>query len=93
MLSLYFNGHDVALYLSQAKCYIKIEKIKKLFYYWQVVYNLLPYVMYKVVIKKRALKNLEKMPLSVQKKFNALVANLKETGPIRQDWSNFSKLN
>ena len=49
--------------------------------------------MYKVTIKKRVLKNLEKMPLPIQKRFNALVANLQETGPIRQDWLNFSKLN
>ena len=48
--------------------------------------------MYKVIIKKRVLKNFEKMPLPIQKRFNALVANLKETGAIRQDWPNFSKL-
>ena len=48
--------------------------------------------MYKVIIKKQVLKNLEKLPLSIQKKFKALVVNLKATGPIRSDWPNFSAL-
>ena len=47
---------------------------------------------YEVIIKKQVLKNLAKMPLPIQKKLIALVANLKETGAIRQDWPNFSKL-
>ena len=32
------------------------------------------------------------MPLLIQKKLFALAANLKETGPIRQDWPNFSEI-
>jgi mRNA-degrading endonuclease RelE of RelBE toxin-antitoxin system len=48
--------------------------------------------MYRVTIKKKAQKNFEKMPLSIQENFKALVADLEDLGPVRPEWPNFSKL-
>ena len=47
---------------------------------------------YEVRIKKKALKNLTRLPVEVRQVFFLLVADLKESGPIRRDWKNFSKL-
>ena len=48
--------------------------------------------MYQVKLKKNAIKNIEKMPISIQDKMATLLLNLKEKGPIRTEWPNFSKL-
>jgi len=48
--------------------------------------------MYEVRIKKKALKNLQKMPKEIQFLFDSLVDDLIEKGPIRKEWPNFSAL-
>lgn len=48
--------------------------------------------MYKVSIKKGILKNIHKMPKEIQFTFESLLYDLKEKGPIRKEWPNFSKL-
>ncbi len=48
--------------------------------------------MYKVIIKKKAIKNIEKMPILIQQKFLNLVEDLKDKGPFRKEWPNYSKL-
>ena len=48
--------------------------------------------MYKIVIKKGTLKNIQKMPEKIQFIFESLVSDLIEKGPIRNEWPNFSKL-
>ena len=47
---------------------------------------------YEVRIKKKALKNLARLPVEVRQVFFLLVEDLKQSGPIRRDWKNFSKL-
>lgn len=47
---------------------------------------------YKVIIKKRLLRQVEKMPKFERKKLDALVADLRASGPIRAEWMNYSKL-
>jgi hypothetical protein len=48
--------------------------------------------MYKVVITKKTLKGIERMPEPLQKKMANLVEDLRDQGPIQNDWLNFSKL-
>ena len=48
--------------------------------------------MYKVNILKKAYKSIDKMPLKIQKSLKNLLDDLRENGPIRKDWPNFSKL-
>lgn len=48
--------------------------------------------MWKVKIKKKQLKNLEKLPVEAQKLFKVLLLDLREKGPVRHDWKNYSKL-
>lgn len=48
--------------------------------------------MYEVEIKKKVLKSIEKMPDRIQQKMTHLIHDLIEKGPIRSEWSNFSKL-
>ena len=48
--------------------------------------------MYRVVIKKKVLKNISKLPKKVQKYLADLVEDLKNLGPIQKHWSNFSML-
>ena len=59
--------------------------------FWRLKYLYIPSV-YKVTLKKKAEKNLETLPPVVSKKFALLVAELKELGPIRANWQNYSKL-
>lgn len=49
-------------------------------------------VFYDVVIKKKAIKGLRKLPLWVQKKMAILALDLKEGGPEQPKWQNYSKL-
>ena len=47
---------------------------------------------YHILVKKRTIKDIEKLPAAIQKKLAMLIDDLKERGPIRSDWPNFSKL-
>jgi hypothetical protein len=47
--------------------------------------------MYKVVIKKSAMKGIAKMPKLAQLSMANLIDDLKEFGPILKGWANFSK--
>lgn len=48
--------------------------------------------MYSVVIKKKMLRGIQRMPEAVQKKLVNLVEDLRDKGPIQKAWPNFSKL-
>lgn len=48
--------------------------------------------MYKVVVTKKILKSLKKLPRSILLKFFILENSLKESGPIQYKFSNYSKL-
>ncbi len=48
--------------------------------------------MYKVRIKKKVLRNVEKMPKSRQADFFDLIEDLRSEGPIQKGWPNFSPL-
>ena len=48
--------------------------------------------MYKIFIKKKALKGIEKMPVNIKEKMTVLVKDLRDKGPIRTEWPNFSDL-
>ena len=48
---------------------------------------------YKIVLKKSARKNLQKLPLNIQQRFHALAVALQKGGPTAaHGWSNYSKL-
>ncbi len=47
---------------------------------------------YEVRIKKKALRNLKKLPINVQKLLFLLIEDLKADGPIQKSWHNFSSL-
>jgi len=48
--------------------------------------------MYKVSVKKKTCKSIEKAPMTVQILFDELVKDLKDKGPIQSEWPNYSKL-
>ena len=48
--------------------------------------------MYTVVVKQKVLKKLRLMPFGVQQKLALLLDDLREKGPVRPDWPNYSKL-
>ncbi|RLD66005.1 MAG: hypothetical protein DRI84_05735 [Bacteroidetes bacterium] len=48
--------------------------------------------MYNVLIKKKVIKKISKLPIWVQKKTSVLVLDLKDTGPEQTKWQNYSKL-
>ena len=48
--------------------------------------------MYKVVIRKRAVKGIEKMPRIAQLTMGNLVDDLEKDGPILKAWANFGKI-
>ena len=48
--------------------------------------------MYEVFFTKRVLKQVKDLPDFIQKKLAVLVDDLREKGPIRAEWPNFSKL-
>ena len=48
--------------------------------------------MYRVVIHKKMLRNLRKMPEQVQREMANLVEDLRDKGPVRNEWPNFSRL-
>ena len=47
---------------------------------------------YRVVIKKKALKGIAKMPQEIQRRMKMLVNDLVLNGPVLPTWPNFSKL-
>ncbi len=47
---------------------------------------------YTVNIKKKVIKNLKRLPGSIQEQFKALTGDLINKGPIQKDWHNFSKI-
>ncbi|MDR1635770.1 MAG: hypothetical protein LBR93_00380 [Treponema sp.] len=48
--------------------------------------------MYKVSVRKKAIKNIEKAPEPVQILFDQLMQDLRDTGPVQTKWPNYSKL-
>ncbi len=48
--------------------------------------------MYNVVIKKRVLKTLRKLPVKIQKKFSWLIDDLRDKIPIQEKWPNYNKI-
>jgi mRNA-degrading endonuclease RelE of RelBE toxin-antitoxin system len=48
--------------------------------------------MFRVSVKKKALKDAEKMPSSVQESLAALLEDLRENGPVQPDWPNYRRI-
>ena len=48
---------------------------------------------YKVNVKKKAVKGLDKLPKQVKQLLFLLIEDLKAYGPIQKDWHNFSPSN
>jgi mRNA-degrading endonuclease RelE of RelBE toxin-antitoxin system len=48
--------------------------------------------MFRVFVKKKALKDAEKMPVSVQENLAALLEDLREKGPVQPGWPNYSRI-
>lgn len=48
--------------------------------------------MYRVVVKKAAWKGAEKMPKAERESFDRLTEELRDDGPVRSNWPNYSKL-
>jgi mRNA-degrading endonuclease RelE of RelBE toxin-antitoxin system len=48
--------------------------------------------MYEVLVSKRVLKNVERMPESVQDRMAELIQDLKESGPLQPTWPNYVRL-
>ena len=47
---------------------------------------------YKVIWKRKIDKQIAKMPVAMQNRFNDLVADIRKSGPVQTDWANFSSL-
>ena len=47
---------------------------------------------YSVIIKRKILRDLTKLPILVQKKMALLAEDLREKGPEQPKWPNYSKL-
>jgi mRNA-degrading endonuclease RelE of RelBE toxin-antitoxin system len=45
-----------------------------------------------VKFKKKTAKALAKLPKNVRRNLEALIADIRATGPVRGDWPNYSKL-
>lgn len=48
--------------------------------------------MYKVLIKRKVLRQIQRIPKHAQQKFRNLVEDLETNGPMQPTWPNFSKL-
>ena len=48
--------------------------------------------MYEVLVKKKVLKDIGKLPEPIQKALVNLIDDLREKGPIRNEWPNFGKI-
>ena len=64
--------------------------------YYDIFYNIMIWrggpMSCRVQVKQKTAKGLLKLPKSVQRALEALVADIRETGPVRGDWPNYSKL-
>ena len=47
---------------------------------------------YDVRISRKVLKSIERLPERIQNKFRLLAMELRDSGPIQRNWSNFSAL-
>ena len=47
---------------------------------------------YKIIIKKKVIKNITKLPNLAQKKLQLLLDDLRDHGPVQLYWPNYSKL-
>jgi mRNA-degrading endonuclease RelE of RelBE toxin-antitoxin system len=48
--------------------------------------------MYDILVRKKTIKDIRKLPLPIQKKLAMLIDDLRERGPIRADWPNYGRL-
>ncbi len=48
--------------------------------------------MHNVTVKPRILKTIQLMPARIQQNLAFLVEDLRDRGPVRADWPNFSKI-
>ena len=48
--------------------------------------------MYRIIIKRRVLRRIQSLPVSIQQRVANLVEDLRDKGPLRIDWPNYSKL-
>jgi mRNA-degrading endonuclease RelE of RelBE toxin-antitoxin system len=48
--------------------------------------------MYKILVSRKVLKSISKMPESIQLKLANLVEDLRDKGPLQQQWPNFSRI-
>ena len=48
--------------------------------------------MFRVSVKKKVLKDAEKMPVSVQENLAALLEDLREKVPVQPGWPNYSRI-
>jgi mRNA-degrading endonuclease RelE of RelBE toxin-antitoxin system len=48
--------------------------------------------MWTVEIKKKTVKNLDRLPNNIKQLFFLLLEDLKEAGPVQPTWMNYSKL-
>jgi len=48
--------------------------------------------MFNILVKKKVLKKVEKLPLLIQEKLSALVDDLREKGPVQSGWPNYSRI-
>jgi hypothetical protein len=47
---------------------------------------------YEISVRKKAIKNIGKMPETVQILFDELMQDLRTKGPVQNEWPNYSKL-
>jgi mRNA-degrading endonuclease RelE of RelBE toxin-antitoxin system len=47
---------------------------------------------YEVMVSKKSLKSIRKMPSMEQMRFDQLAADLRKNGPIQKEWPNYSRL-
>ena len=48
--------------------------------------------MYKILVSRKVLRSISKMPESIQMKMANLVEDLRDNGPIQTGWPNFSRV-
>jgi hypothetical protein len=48
--------------------------------------------MYKVLLTRKVLGRMERLPLGIQQKLGVLVQDLRDNGPLQPMWPNFSRL-
>ena len=47
---------------------------------------------YRILLSKKVQKNLRKVPQKIRDKFSLLALQLSESGPVANNWQNYSKL-